>query len=241
VPTTHPEHAPDAMAATEDETVVHRVGFQPDPFAWTPWQYADLGRFGGRWDDSNGQFRTVYVADSLLGCLLEVLSRFRPDPQLSAELDTIVVEAPDNEHFPTAPPGHVPTAWLEPRCAGIALLTGTFLDVRTPGTVRQIRHHLGARAAALGVTDLDAASLKLTSPRSFTQQVAAWVYQHPENPTGIRFGSRHGDEFTLWAVFEHARDNENASMNLTHHVVEPLTTLTPALLTAFELFDLSWV
>jgi hypothetical protein len=241
VPTTHPEHARGGIPTAEDVTVVHRVGFRPDPFAWTPWQYADRGRFGGRWDDSNGQFRTVYVADSLLGCLLEVLSRFRPDPQLTAELDTIVVEEFDTQHFPTAPPGNVPTAWLEPRCAGVALLTGTFLDVRTPRTVREIRHHLGGRAAALGVTDLDAASLKLTSPRSFTQQVAAWVYQHPENPTGIRFGSRHGDEFTLWAVFEQARDNENASMTLTHHVVEPLTTLTPALITAFELFDLSWV
>lgn len=216
------------------------MGFRPDPFAWTPWQYAEHGRFGGRWDDHNGQFRTVYVAESLLGCLLEVLSRFRPDPQLAAELDTIVVDAADDQQFPTALAGQVPTAWLEPRCAGTALLTGTFIDVRSPGTVREIRHHLGAHATTLGVTDLDAASLKLSSPRAFTQHVAAWVYQQPVNPTGIRFGSRHGDELTLWAVFEHAGD-EHSSNALTSHVEKPLDTLTPALLTAFELFDLSWV
>jgi hypothetical protein len=31
-----------------DPVIVYRVGYAPDPFAWTPWQYAEAGRFTGR-------------------------------------------------------------------------------------------------------------------------------------------------------------------------------------------------
>lgn len=112
--------------------------------------------------------------------------------------------------------------------------------MRRPDTVREIRRHLGAHAAALGVADVDAASLTLTSPRAFTQQVATWVFRQPVNPTGIRFGSCHGNDLTLWAVFEQAHDDERSSNTLTDQHVEPLDTRTPELLTAFQLFELSW-
>ena len=72
------------------EVAVFRVGYAPDPFAWTPWQYANDGRFDGRWDDPDGTYRTLYVADRLLGCLLEVLADFRPDLELLTALDAIV-------------------------------------------------------------------------------------------------------------------------------------------------------
>ena len=38
----------------------------PDPWAWTPWQYAHAGRFGGRWDDPVGRWRTPYAGRSTL-------------------------------------------------------------------------------------------------------------------------------------------------------------------------------
>lgn len=41
---------------------VYRVGYQPDPWAWTPWEYAGAdGRFHGRWDDPDGTWRTLYL------------------------------------------------------------------------------------------------------------------------------------------------------------------------------------
>ena len=34
---------------------VHRVGYRPEPWNWTPWEYAGAdGRFHGRWDDRDG-------------------------------------------------------------------------------------------------------------------------------------------------------------------------------------------
>lgn len=41
---------------------VSRIGFAPEPWTWTPWEYADGGRFTGRWDDPNGIWRTLYDA-----------------------------------------------------------------------------------------------------------------------------------------------------------------------------------
>uniref|UniRef100_UPI00404B39B8 RES domain-containing protein n=1 Tax=Georgenia sp. M64 TaxID=3120520 RepID=UPI00404B39B8 len=51
---------------------VWRVGYAPDPWTWTPWQYAEAGRFSGRWDDPHGIWRSVYVGQSALACYLEV-------------------------------------------------------------------------------------------------------------------------------------------------------------------------
>ena len=117
------------------------------------------------------------------------------------------------------------------------MTTGTVVDVRRPDTVREIHRHLGVQAAALGVADVDAASLTLPSPRAFTQQVATWVSRQPVNPTGIRFGSRHSDDLTLWAVFEQAHDDDRTSNTLTDQRVEPLDTRLPEPLTTFQL---SW-
>ena len=43
--------------------VVYRVGYIPEPWAWTPWQYATDGRFTGRWDDPDVA-RTLCVGDT---------------------------------------------------------------------------------------------------------------------------------------------------------------------------------
>jgi hypothetical protein len=40
---------------------VWRVGYRPEPWTWTPWQYAENGRFNGRWDDPDGNYRTLYT------------------------------------------------------------------------------------------------------------------------------------------------------------------------------------
>ena len=54
---------------------VWRVGFKPEPWAWSGWEWAGAdGRFHGRWDDRQGNFRTIYAGSTLLACLLEVLA-----------------------------------------------------------------------------------------------------------------------------------------------------------------------
>ncbi len=109
--------------------VVWRVGYRPQPWAWTPWQYVgDTGRFAGRWDDPPGSFRTLRRAN-LLSCLLEVLAGFRLDPLPGEDLAGIVEDPADAQLYPTQPPGTVPLSWLTPRQVSTATLSGTFCAV----------------------------------------------------------------------------------------------------------------
>lgn len=66
------------MAAVNPGAVWH-VGHRPDPWAWTPWEYAgDDGRFHGRWDDPAGRYRTLYAGGDRLHHLVWDEGR-RPD------------------------------------------------------------------------------------------------------------------------------------------------------------------
>ena len=58
-----------------DEERVHHVGYRPDRWTWAPWEFAQGGRFTGRWVATR-----VY---------LEVLASFRGDPTLEADMDLI--------------------------------------------------------------------------------------------------------------------------------------------------------
>lgn len=95
------------------DVAVYRVGYLPEPWNWTPWEYADNGRFDGRWDDPEGVWRTLYVGSSPLACYLEVLARFRPDPSLAADLAAIG----EDEEYPTLAAGELPMSWCDGRVA----------------------------------------------------------------------------------------------------------------------------
>lgn len=56
-----------------------RVGRAPDPWAWIDYRYAGEQR----WDDSGNEFRTIYAADSLYACFVEILAHLRPDQRAS--------------------------------------------------------------------------------------------------------------------------------------------------------------
>ena len=56
-----------ALAESRPDGPVYRVGHEPDPWAWTPWEY---GPFTGRWDDPEDLYRVLYAASSPLGCFL---------------------------------------------------------------------------------------------------------------------------------------------------------------------------
>lgn len=227
-----------------DPGVVWRVGFRPDPWAWTPWQYAVDGRFGGRWDDPAGEFRTVYAGESLLGCLLEVLAPFRPDPALAGVLSGIDEDPTDTEQYPTGPPGRVPEDWLRPRLASTARLAGLYAAVSRMSSLGSLRDRFGSLARRLRLPDLDASALKAAQPRELTQTIARWLYRNPADPggrpvDGVRFDSRHGDGIALWAVFEQPGDPA-VSPQLTDPTEQPLTATTPELLEALATHQLIW-
>ncbi len=56
-------------------------------------------------------------------------------------------------------------------------MTGHFTDVSDARTISVLRNSFAGEAVALGLTDFDAAVLKLRAPRTLTQQVAGWMYQ----------------------------------------------------------------
>jgi hypothetical protein len=152
------------------------VGYVPEAWAWTPWQYATYGRFGGRWDDPDGLWRTLYVGDSRLAYCLEVLAVFRPDPVLSAELDGIDETPQDAADRPTLWSGQLPRAWLEPRRLGTAALRGWYAVPGASQSLPTLRARFLPLAAA-GLPDVDGTAIRLAEPRQLTQHLAGWLYQ----------------------------------------------------------------
>lgn len=215
-----------------------RVGHRPDPWAWALWKYAVRGRFGGRWDDPDGTFRTVYAGESLLACLLEVLACFRPDTALSAELDAIEDNGSAKDPTPPPPPGVVPRSWALRRCVATAQMTGQFCAVSHSKSISAPRASFLADARELGLEDFDAAALRDSRPRGLTQRVAARLWQTTDLD-GVRYSSRHGDDHMLWAVFERHADGEIAQC-LTKRSTGDLTPDDRSLIEAFKIHHLSW-
>jgi hypothetical protein len=225
------------LATATSDISVWRVGFRPDPWAWPSWQYATDGRFPGRWDDAEGNFRTIYAGSKLLSCLLEALACFRPDPDLSAQLTNIDDDEPNGTH-PTSPAGAVPPSWLRPRTAASAQLSGTYVSVTNAESIAFLRPVFLHRAHELGLDDFDAAALKTARPRALTQEVATYIYESTDLH-GVQFLSRQGDDHVLWAIFERPGDPD-ISPRLQNPVSHDLIAETPELHEAFRIHHLTW-
>jgi hypothetical protein len=229
------------LAVTRPDGRVHRVGYEPDPWAWTPWEY---GPFTGRWDDPEDLYRVLYAGSSPLGCFLEVLAVFRADTALVAELDAIEGDADDDE-FPTVPAGRVDRAWLIPRRLGSAILSGDYVDVGHSQTIAELRPRFLARAVHYGLVDVDAGALRLSAPRAFTQEVSRFLYTDlppsGEAPAGIAFESRHGDDQQLWAIYERDTDvGAPRSRRIDQDDAVPIVDDHPDLVAAMTLHHLEW-
>jgi hypothetical protein len=68
--------------------------------------------------------------------------------------------------------------------------------------------------------------------------VATYVYETTDLD-GIRFASRHGDDLTLWAIFE--RHDTAVSPCLAETELTELTVDHPALARAFDVLGLAWL
>lgn len=227
------------MPGTTATSRVYRVGFPPDPWAWPNWRWSSNGRFSGRWDDPNGNFRTVYAGSTLLACLLEVLASFRKDARLAAEMDDINEETEDHVLHPTATPGEIPRAWLDARRVTSARLDGRFFEVSDSMSLAHLYPQFIGRALQLGLEDFDAAAIKDSRARPLTQAVASWVFEATDLD-GIVFASRHGDELRLWAIFERSPETDVSPLLLeireedVHHHSNDIQQ-------AFELLGLRWL
>lgn len=215
-----------------------RVGYRPEPLAWSAWEYASNGVFPGRWDDPDGRFRTMYVAESLLGCLLEVLAHARKEAYMAAALDEIEEDEEDADQFPTIRPGYVDRGWLAPRSAATAVLYGQYCRVTAAESIAELYPVFIAATLRAGHEDFDAALLKDGGARKITRAVAAHLYVQPD-VDGVEFASRHGDEATMWAVFEQPHDTA-VSGHLTKTGENSIEEDDPALVEVFRLLGLEW-
>lgn len=215
------------------------MGYRPDPWAWSDWKWAQDGRFHGRWDDLRGNFRSLYVASSLFGCLLEVLAPLRPDPTLAAELDLIIEDDTDAADYPTVSPGEVDPAWLDNRAAGNAYLSGEYCAITATETVAALRPDFIGEALSLGRVDFDVGALKDGGTRELTQAISTHIYETTDL-AGLWFASRHGDELQMWAIFERAGD-PTVSPQLGGIKDFDLTIDTPEMVEAFRYHRLRWL
>lgn len=220
------------LAAVQPDEPVYRLGRSPDPWAWPDWSYASTdGTFGNRWDDSAGSYRVLYACSQRLGAFVETLSRLRPDLEVLAAVAEIAGEEENLPH------GVVPRRWLEGRLIGQAVVHGRFADVGDAQSLATLRHELASRAIHYGLSDLDAAVIRLSAPRAFTQEVSRFVYEWRDEDgafAGIRYRSRLGDQFLNWAIFEPPEIND-ALTNASRSSIDPDD---PDLLEALRLLGL---
>jgi hypothetical protein len=174
---------------------LHRIGRWPDPWLPPDWAHAHLdGTFGNRFDDPQAYYRVIYTSSQRLGCFLETLARFRPDLTLLADLAEIEGE---DDFTPLAT---VPASWLVPRLIGTAQTEGEYADIYAVGWVALLRRELASTAVALGLAEIDAATLQAGRPRQLTQEASLVVFRHGLD--GIFYRSRYGHSIENWAIFE---------------------------------------
>lgn len=236
------------LEITDDPGLVWHVGFAPNPWGFAPWEYAtDSGLFDGRWDDQLGQFRTLYTADSLLGCFLELLARFRPAAAVTAGLAEIDNDDGSVDEYDDAPDGTIGHSWLDSRQFGSAMQTGRYCFVTHSRSVAALQQHYPFDQHGLTPALVDTALLKDARDRVLTRSIARWLYDlrddgRNELLAGVEFRSRHGDDIRIWATFERAEDENQPHSQHLSPVGAPVTVSddTSGLLEAFERHGLRW-
>ena len=214
--------------------LVFRLARAPNPWAWPDWSHAGPdGTFGNRWDDPLGSYRVLYASATRLGALIETLSRFRPDLDVVAGLREI-----EGDDEPVAA-GTVPREWFEGRLIGVAEIVGTYADLGAAGSLLLLRSRLAARGIHYGLSDIDAAAIRLIAPRGFTQEVSRFVYEcrteGVEPLAGISYQSRLDDGTSNWAVFEPTSDSPEPLHALA---IEPLRPDDPDVLHSVALLGI---
>jgi hypothetical protein len=174
---------------------LHRIGRWPDPWQPPDWAHAHSdGTFGNRFDDPQAYYRVIYTSSQRLGCFLETLARFRPDLSLLAEFAEIEGE---DDFTPLAT---VPASWLVERLIGTGHAEGHFADIYAPAWIALLRRELASTAVALGLFEIDAATLQAGRPRQLTQEASLIVFRRGLD--GIFYRSRYGHSIENWAIFE---------------------------------------
>jgi hypothetical protein len=109
-----------------------------------------------RFDDPEGRFVVRYLAESLRGCLIELLARFRSNESAEARIAAVVGAKDDGGH----PGAEALADWLPRQRVAICRLiepAGQLLDVNDVTLQVELDAEPGVRARAAGLRTWDTA------------------------------------------------------------------------------------
>jgi len=88
-------------------------------------------------------------------------------------------------------------------------VSGSLVVVGAARTIAILRQAFASLVLQYGIDDLDAAAIRLSVPRAFTQQLSSYFEAQIDDNgrafAGIYFLSKHGDDIENWAIFEQER------------------------------------
>ena len=182
--------------------VVYRIGRAPNPWALPDWRYAHAdGTFGNRWDDPSGVYRVGYASSQRRGTFVETLSRFRPDPKITATppsdqvIDALIMWMGGTATSPQ--PGTLDVrTWTSTRMIGTGEPDGLFADVAHSVSMAEMTSDLAALLISLGLTEMDGATLR-SPDRSLTQQISKYIFSCASDAPGGWAGNIDGDPLHL--------------------------------------------
>jgi hypothetical protein len=160
------------------EGPVYRLARGPDPWAWVDWVYAGPdGSFGGRFDDPHGEYRVLYAASTRLGAFMETLA-------LSAR--TRRCASPSRR---ATPQRRTACRASGSSCAGSARRGSPSCPSPTRGTRARWRscERLMDAIVEHELDDLDAAAIRLSAPRRFTQLVGRVAFDCADADGDLQF------------------------------------------------------
>lgn len=167
-----------------------------------------------RFDDPRGAFLMRYTAETLRGCLVETMARFRPNANAEALLAAVeFVGADDEAQSPTSQAvadwlamqriGHVTLVTPQPLLVDIEA-ADLLVELDTYPIVREAIENSPLRDGS-AVVHLDAGIVRLGGDvgRPITQAVSRALHElHPE-VDGIAYWSRIDPSERCWAMYGH--------------------------------------
>lgn len=118
------------------------------------------------------RYRVLYACSQRLGAFVETLAHFRPDPGVVAGRAEI-----EGEDDGALLPGQVPTSWAEERLVAEGTIEGVFADVGQGRSLSHLRTALASRIVHYDMADLDGATIRISAPRRFTQEISRHVFE----------------------------------------------------------------
>jgi hypothetical protein len=165
-----------------------------------------------------GGHRTIYAASPAAGAYAESLAAFRPeldvkltdlfddeDPLESRTLRDVVGQEWDQLACGFKP-GYLPASWRRERLEYRLTLPsdGWFVDIENSASIAAIAGSIGGELAGLGLKQLTVANLR-SETRAVTTTIATWVHgqvlEDGSLPHGIFYGSKHGSNWSNWAIW----------------------------------------